>query len=41
MLFRSSILDFSNEEISEEDEVILPIKKPAKMEMMHIIITAR
>ena len=29
------------EEISEEDEVILPIKKPAKMEMMHIIITAR
>ena len=36
-----SILDFSNEEIFEEDEVILPIKKPAKMEMMHIIITDR
>ena len=36
-----SILDFANEEIFAEDEFILPIKKPAKIEMMHIIITAR
>ena len=34
-------LDFSNEEIFEKDEYIFSVKKPAKMEMMHIIIIVK